>query len=717
MKRVSIEKMLYNSVPENLPEGAERFCPGLSEETEERIINKGIEKLRNTDDNGYIHGKIISAPVHKFRFVPAVAAVCVIAGAAVISAVINSRITPDDNYSDAVLPSDTTAEVTEYEETPQEEYHDWLAEKPGKFINENHEYEIENTGLETMDSVISVSENKVLYNSSTIKSGEFCKLNIYNMEDLSCDSPEITAEWDYEYGCPHDLTVSPSGEVYVLGTASNKDDSYHFERRCILKYSSEGQIIKESPVSGVWHGKNIFTDNIVLSCDGNKITEFGMGGTVNVYDSDLNLLISTDISEKISSVCNLYSDVKGEDYAIINIVNDAEGNNLVLVQNLNYVDEDDEFSDLSCEYSLLFFDSSFESAWKHISFSTDISWMDIKEFSDGSLGCLVDYGYDYNNDSRLWVIGRIDTENGNITELLRTDNCNFNTSGDYILNYGNYYELWNVGSSSPIFKSKEYNEDFENNFYDNAHDSFYYNNYAYTVEEGEGGPYTQAVEYNGTESNVISEYKYGYPGKYFYTSEGNLRNVAPDGVFEMESGQWKEILKFEPGQEVFSDAFSDGIVCNSDPLEIYSAEGEKITEFKLPDIFQDAWIQIITERHTARGESLYFYGNQKVWRYDSWDESLHEIDVINNNISFWSDKREEYIEFNVTGGIYDFYITDADANLYGYDIEENTLTLIISDMSECWLSSVSAVSSNLLYGTHYDENNSSHSLYRFKGKT
>ncbi|MDO4957038.1 MAG: hypothetical protein Q4E60_08500 [Bacteroidales bacterium] len=40
MKRVSIEKMLYNSVPENLPEGAERFCPGLSEETEERIIRR-----------------------------------------------------------------------------------------------------------------------------------------------------------------------------------------------------------------------------------------------------------------------------------------------------------------------------------------------------------------------------------------------------------------------------------------------------------------------------------------------------------------------------------------------------------------------------------------------------------------------------------------------------------------------------------------------------
>ena len=250
-----------------------------------------------------------------------------------------------------------------------------------------------------------------------------------------------------------------------------------------------------------------------------------------------------------------------------------------------------------------------------------------------------------------------------------------------MLNYGSYYELWNVGSSSPMFRSSEYDEDFEYSLYNiSINDLFYHENNIYTVEEGNGGPYIQAVEYDGTESNVISEYKYGYPGKYFYTSEGNLRNVAPDGVFEMESGQWKEILEFEPGQEIFSDAFSDGIVCNSDSLEIYSVEGEKITEFKLPDIFRDAWIQIITERHTARGESLYFYGNQKVWRYDTWDESLHEIDVINNNISFWSDKREEYIEFNVTGGIYDFYIT-----------EKCILRMSMARLSQLWLSTSSVV--------------------------
>lgn len=29
-----------------------------------------------------------------------------------------------------------------------------------------------------------------------------------------------------------------------------------------------------------------------------------------------------------------------------------------------------------------------------------------------------------------------------------------------MLDYDNYYELWNIGSSSPVFRSKEYDEDF-----------------------------------------------------------------------------------------------------------------------------------------------------------------------------------------------------------------------------------------------------------------
>ena len=712
MKRVSIEKILDNTVPDRLSEKSKIFYPDLSDDTENRIIKKGLEKLRNSDDHVYTDIKAAPARRHIIRY--SAAAACLIIGAAVISVFVSSlKKQPDDQV---LKRSADSVSLTETNEQTAGEYHDMLIEKPGKYIDENAEYNIEFTDITSDFPEFDVYNNDLLYHQYTVKSGEFCKLDIFDMNDLSCQTPGITDEWNYDFGSPIDITSDSFGNIYILNEAQTKTE--FGENHCIMKYSKDSQKVKNCyPTYPSDHGRVKSTDSIVLSYDEKKIIEYGMNGIVNIYDSDLNSLKSIDISETINLSL---SELNIEDHYIENIVNDKDDNNIVLIGNWYY-----ENNESYVFFSLLYFDSNFETVKKQISISKDIHWLEIRPLSDNTLGCII---LDDNNDP---VLCRIDTQTGKITELTRSeyllsDHC---SSCDYVLLYDNYYEMWNVGCDSPLFRSSEY----ENNFFRNiGSEYFFQDDFLYSVKSGSGGYYGKLMEYNGTESKVLAEKKEVYSG-FFYDRKGNVLYLDEScQLFRDDSGEWKKIMDTkadfldDDNKKYYTcsmfetvSARDEIIIRYYDDTEkykfiLYSSEGEKITIFEIPDSFDDGCAQIVTSENTPKGESVYFYNRTKVYRYDLWDGTVHDICIINDNINIPEKQNYNGLQCYDNGGAYDFYIDNAfEDKLYGYDIEENTLTLLLSD---CYYeSSVAAVSSDLLY-SFYGNDSGTYTLCKYTKK-
>lgn len=500
-------------------------------------------------------------------------------------------------------------------------------------------------------------EKGIIFDSVESDISEKTCISVYNTE--SGETSELPLENDIflQYESYYISKVEAHGDIIMFcGMASEHNEIGKIQEHGFIGWynlKSEENKISEIDDGSIYQ----------MSYDSKNRNIFCM--TLNnfyCFDADLNITSSAEINAKLGEYIDL-----GELHSISSASSDGD-------YYLSYSSAETKF--------LFKMDRFFDVEWK-------MTKDELSEFNNNiAVGTLKDDTliiYSYDNDGDMWFVNEIDK---NSSETLKRYEFNangkeikFNASDycDYILISDKYFELYNTESGSPVstclFDDCECLID-ESSVYANG--NIYSVVFPHEKSERIGkimdknGEIKEKIEINGMikKGDLICDYQ----SSSIYSWDRSGLVICQDGPDKSQRFYVENHGNFDLCG-VTSD-FLFGYECD---FELYSSDGVFIRQFSI-----DGEMAAFTDK-SGNDEIYYFDDRKKLMVYDVSGEKVTEVKPVNEIIGTNSNA---YVYYD--GGIHDFYI-ELNNTLYSYDIGDDSVQIIVPDMSGFLFNRVSGI--------------------------
>lgn len=545
-----------------------------------------------------------------------------------------------------------------------------ITKEQGKYISLSNDYNV--SKIELNEQIYSI--NDIVCNDSKIylrglEEGFETDFHVA-VHDFQTSTDEyvkinMPEQFEYESMIITDTIISED-YCFISGYIDYKDE--YGKGKSLAMIASYNQA--ENKIEKInYYDQDLFTG---FSYDNKKKKFYAVDSSLKLYefDSQLQFKAEYDISDKVKSA--LKSD---SNYRIYSIEIDKNGNLYIEV-----------YDSENYEYGIVVFDDNFE-VIKSFS-EDDLSDLGGAFFMTTLSNGLVSF---YSNDDKYMYFDVVDPESLCINEMYEVERegndfyFNLCNDVDYVVQTEIGVEGYILGKEEPVFSFGYVSEDSvwsafrcvyidDEKIYEILPPGLTMKNIIYILDNK--GEIIDSVNADYGEKLLVGDD--GKPKMCIRKLVVNDINLEDD-INDIDSSGDVLIHLSEVDSTWFDDITH--MICTQD--------GEIISEFKF-----DSFVDIVGMTKKDGVYYLYYIDRkqEKIYLYNTEDNSKQEISIINDNIEI-----KENTRFINGESVYDLYIRD-DKSYYGYNAESDLFVKIIDDIRTLEIDNIKSVKAIDEYG-------------------
>ncbi len=500
----------------------------------------------------------------------------------------------------------------------------------------------------------------------------------YNYYGDSIETIPILQQIETEHIFVRDSDICE--DYYFFITSSDKKDQNG-------KYVTD-YILEKFNTDSAKEEKYIFSDSHewkeLSVCENTKIVYcVDRNFNIDIYDFDLTLISNTNISSELLSKHN----IQYNNYEIKNSATDINGHLYILIYNNDTMEY--HVIKLTDEYKIDYIIDDFNDLGEII---------EISSLKNGKIAI-------YSSDANYTYVNIINEKNGDVKERHELKRQ------EYGCIFGYDYDTDLVKLSSCTIDTYLLDGETKKDSFicDEPPITFDAGNYRIDdgIEYSVHGPQTlscDAIYSLDANENISCKHKFysgsesiysDRSGNIFYSVNGNItmRNADDADITITQNNTMSRPLKVMGANKNILTCSDINKYC------VYDVNGKLISEFTLHSSAKYLQIADTDEKcyvyyHDATKDKIYYFDVQKNKSYSA--------DVFNNAFEIADDFRM------YSGGIYDINIIN-DGTLYGYNVNDNTITMVVRDIHSYGISNIFKIIStgengNLICITSQSEN-------------